>query len=358
MEVPDPLVYLGLLGIIAIAGVGVWTKLREIIPFAYPNARIRAKEGHLIDEDKYRELADSRSLEEVTSILEESDYNIPEEINSKTLENTLDKELIQTYQTLSNILPKNVRPIFEHLKREWDIKNLIVILKAKESGTDPQPYLTEVGELTDLFEDIISSEEPSEPLKDTRYYQAVRDYQVEEDKKVSELETELYEDYYNELKEKLEDNKDLKEYFGKQIDLKNISFILRGKVSNMDKERIQNSVIGGGTLNQQTLDKMIQAENIDTAISVLEGTEYFESISDITGQGLEKAETIERSLMNYNVKMGRDISIQQPIGLGPTIGYISRKKAEIKNLKAIITGVKNNLPSDKIKKFLVGMEAE
>ena len=348
--------YLLIAVFLIVTGFMLYRRLKSVIPYAYPNARIRAREGNLIDKSKYQELTNSRSLEELASSMEEAGYKVPDEKNSSTLERSLDSEMINTYSMLGEILPEEVSSVFRLLRSEWDIKNLLTIIKTRKAGEKVElDDLTREGELKERHEEILESEDLVEALKGTRYEDPIREYELE-DKNMLELENKLYKDYFDRLMREAENNVRMKSYFGRKIDIKNISFILRSKIEDTDKSDIKANLIDAGTLNESSLTDMVQAENFDTAISKLEDTKYFEIISEAEGDGLDLVGNIERNLLKRNIELGEEVSYQDPMGVGPTVSFISKKEAEIRNLKAIVTGIKNDLNSDLIIDYLVGVK--
>lgn len=357
MEISNSTLYLLIAVFLGLTGLMLYRRLKSVVPYAYPNARIRAKEGSLIDKSKYQELTNSRSLEELASSMEEAGYEVPDKKDSFNLERSLDTQLLDIYSMLDEILPKKVSSIFNHLKFKWDIKNLITIIKARETGKElDTEELMDKGEIGEKLEEILESEDLVEALKGTRYEEYVREYELE-DRTILELENKLYKDYYNRLMREAENNARMRSYFGRKIDIKNISFILRSQIENIENEDVKTSLIEGGTLNQSTLNEIIESENFETAISRLENTKYYETISEAEGKGLELVGDIERKLKKKNIELGEKVSYQDPMGVGPTVSYISKKEAEIRNLKAIVTGIKNDLNSELIMDYLIGVKS-
>lgn len=62
---------------------------------------------------------------------------------------------------------------------------------------------------------------------------------------------------------------------------------------------------------------------------------------------------IVTALDGYLVKVGKDISITQPFGIGPAIGYLSMKDMEIRNVRTLARGIEVGLSPDEIRNLIM-----
>ncbi|HOP09535.1 MAG TPA: V-type ATPase subunit, partial [Candidatus Methanofastidiosa archaeon] len=121
--------------------------VRQISPFAYPNARIMAKQGKIISNGTFGELAESRSLEEIVNMLKETEYVdylnkfVGEGYKVTDIERALNNHLAAVYDEVYHITPDSVNPIFEVLLKRWDIENIIRTLRCLDAKKDPNDYL-------------------------------------------------------------------------------------------------------------------------------------------------------------------------------------------------------------------------
>ncbi|HIP34730.1 MAG TPA: V-type ATP synthase subunit C, partial [Methanothermococcus okinawensis] len=102
------------------------------------------------------------------------------------------------------------------------------------------------------------------------------------------------------------------------------------------------------------LKELAEAESMENIVSSLEGTEYSNIISGCLEE-YEKTKSIyvfERALDNYLVELGRRLSLRQPFGVGPIIGFITSKEMEIKKLKIIIKGKIEGLSARDIRELI------
>lgn len=108
-------------------------KLKNIVPYIYPNARIRAKEARFIQKDLFDEMIAVSSLSEVFSILENTDYaeylqNIPSN-NPEDFEISIDSYLSNLYHEIEGFIPKKDLNLMKILMTRWDARNLKYVLR-------------------------------------------------------------------------------------------------------------------------------------------------------------------------------------------------------------------------------------
>ena len=149
----------------------------------------------------------------------------------------------------------------------------------------------------------------------------------------------------------------LHNYIGTMVDVANIKVIIRAKADNLKYEDIEAYMISDGyQVREWKLKELMEAEDVEGVISGLEGTDYAPLLSEAMSEFKETSSmaSFESSLDNFVVKTAKTISLKNQFGIGPMIGFLSRKEIEIKNLKIIARGKREGgMSPSMIKEMLI-----
>lgn len=344
----------GVLAIVAVIVVVSTIKpVLNMYPYTYPNARVRARKGRLFTEKQFSEIIESQNIEEVKNYLRGfPDY--AKYIDQYPLEKALDAQLAETYDLLARITPDNSKDAFRFLLRKWDIENIKSIIIAKEVGLSRDETLDLVvpfGELSDRLETLLDAKDINEVingLEDTDYPQVMEDAipVYEETGLLLPIEASL--DKYL-LKNLLrtaatpeDDNTSLlHEYIGSIVDANNIKTIIRAKADGLKYDNIEPYMISEGyQVREWKLKDLMEAEDINGVISGLEGTDYAPTLSEALNKYSETGSiaTFESALDKYVNETAHNIALKNQFGIGPMIGFLNKKEKEVRNLKIIVRG--------------------
>ncbi len=125
------------------------------------------------------------------------------------------------------------------------------------------------------------------------------------------------------------------------VDVANIKIIIRAKADNLKYEDIEAYMISDGyQIREWKLKELMEAEDVAGVVSGLEGTDYAPMLSDAMSDYTETSSmaSFENALDSHVAKTAKTISLKNQFGIGPMIGFLSRKESEIKNLKIIARG--------------------
>jgi V/A-type H+-transporting ATPase subunit C len=343
--------------VIAVFGaIVVISLLRPVLgmfPYTYPNARVRARIGRIFDEKQFQEIIEAGNIEEVKNYLRGfPDY--AKYIDQYPLEKALDTQLAENYDLVARITPDNSKDAFRFLLKKWDIRNIKSIIIAKEAGLNSKETLDLVvpyGDLTDKLDALVDADDINEilnTLEGTEYAPILEDaiplYQ--ETGILLPLEASLDKYLLKNLLRTVSTPEDdntsyLKTYVGNMVDGANLKIILRAKVDGLKYEDIEPYMISEGyQIREWKLKDLMESEDVAGVISGLEGTEYApllaEAMANYNDTGSISA--FEIALDNNVVETAKKISLKNQFGIGPMIGFLSRKEKEIKNLKIIVRG--------------------
>jgi len=343
--------------VLAIFGViVVISTIRPVLsmfPYTYPNARVRARMGRIFTEKQFSEIIESGNIEEVKNYLRGyPDY--AKYIDQYPLEKALDIQLAENYDLVARISPENSRDSFKFLLKKWDIKNLKSIIIAKEVGLSPEETMDLVipfGELSDKLDALIDADDINEvlsALEGTEYTQILEDsIPIYQESRMllpleSSLDKYLLENLLRTVATPEDDNTAyLKNYVGDLVDSTNLKIILRAKVDGLKFDDIEPYMITDGyQIREWKLKDLMEAENVSGVVSGLEGTDYAsllaEAMTDYNETG--SIASFETALDDHVNDTAKKISLKNQFGIGPMIGFLSRKEREIKNLKIIARG--------------------
>lgn len=341
----------------------------DMFPYTYPNARVRARKGRLFTEKEFSEIIEAQNLEEVKNYLRGvPDY--AKYIDQYPLEKALDTQLAETYDLIARITPDNSKETFKFLLKKWDIRNIKSIIIAKEAGLSTDQTLELIvpfGELSDKLDSLIEADTVTEVLnglEGTEYPKILEDAIPIYNETGLLLPLEASLDKYL-LKNLLrasatpeDDNTNyLHNYIGTMVDVANIKIIIRAKADNLKYDDIEPYMISDGyQVREWKLKELMEAEDIAGVVSGLEGTDYAPMLSDAMTDFTETRSmaSFESALDSHVNETAKTISLKNQFGIGPMIGFLSKKEREIKNLKIIARGKREEgFSSSMIKEMMI-----
>lgn len=353
----------------AVIVVITFRPLMEYYPYTYPNARVRAKIGKILNDKQITELADSESLDEVKNYLRgQKDY--AKFIDKYPIEKALDANLAESYDLLARIAPKDLKPTFDLMLDQWDIKNIKSVLIAKEAklnDEETRELLVPYGVLKDDQDKLIEADSVQDiivALEGTPYAKLLEDAlpAYNENKTLLTLESALDNYYYERLLAKSASQADdntrmLHSYVGTKIDISNIKIILRAKADGLTYDQINPYVINRGyQLREWKLKEFMESEDMNSLLSSIESSEYGSIITDHIPEynSTQSITVFDEALDSYERDMANNIFRKKPFGVGPIIGFMNKKETEIKNLKIIARSKRGPvLPGSEIKEMLL-----
>jgi V/A-type H+/Na+-transporting ATPase subunit C len=341
----------------------------NLFPYTYPNARVRARAGRMFSEKEFSEIIEAENVEEIKNYLRGvPDY--AKYIDQYPLEKALDSQLAESYDLIARIAPDNSKEVFNFLLKKWDIRNIKSIIIAKQAGLDLDETLNLIvpfGALTDKIDSLIESDTVNEVingLEGTEYPKILEDVisSYNETGLLLPLESAL--DKYllvNLLRSSATPEDDntslLHNYIGTMVDVANIKIILRAKAYNLKYDDIESYMISDGyQIRDWKLKELMEAEDVGSVISSLEGTSYAPILSEAMTEYTETSSmsSFENALDSHVYDTAKTISLKNQFGIGPMIGFLNKKEREIRNLKIIARGKREGgFSSSMIKEMLL-----
>ncbi|ASI99188.1 V-type ATP synthase subunit C [Thermococcus celer] len=334
--------------------------LWKYTPYSYPNARISAMEAKLLTEQRFNELAESRTLQNFVVGLEDTDYrDYLANVSSYTVEEVeraLESALAGTYELMIKILPKRVGPFFRLMLEEWDIRNVSSVVKAKLGGEVASDYIIEIGPMLPKVKAMAEAktlEEILVILEGTPYEEPYQRLLLGE-VSVQRFETELYRMHYEKLLDyalsrKGEERVILEEFVRLRIDRANILTVLRGKSAKMSAEELRSLIIPGGSVK---LDPLLHVEDLSMALAELDSTRYGKVIRDVREEVERDLSVLERTLEDYILRRMKELARFYPLSVATPLGYILQKEREVRKLGAMAKLIEDGVHPERIKELV------
>lgn len=336
-------------------------------------AKCRAKFATLLRDDDYHALASIKSVSGVASFLmHNSDYSDDlkgvdiNNISRAQLEELLYANLMRSYKSLYVFTHGTLRGFIGAMTRKFNI-NIILKLAMKLSnptliGDDGiGVVLNSANNDVDMLK--ISAAQNLEQLKaaveDTKYKKIFAD-SIEDGKlNYLTLEVALYNDYYNQIYSKFVDkrkgaaNESIKKLLHLDVDLTNISIILRMKFAfdaKADKVIPLLLTIKGGRDRREyiMLCEMTKSEFVE----YLRSSKYRKLA--FIGENMSTAEYMSNYL---NVYYRRLMNSPTPSFEHP-FAYLWLKELEIQNLIHVIEGIRYGISPEKIIEKIITVETD
>jgi V/A-type H+-transporting ATPase subunit C len=363
------IVILAFLAIGAVIVIVASRPVLDIYPYLQPNARVRARKGRLFNEKQLSEIIEADNIEEVTNYLrgfkDYADY-----VDKYPIEKALDVQLAESYNLISRIAPNSVKDTFSLLAKKVDISNIKSLIAAKEMGLSREEtlnFLIPVGNHYETFEQLADVKTVSDVingLDGTEYATLLEDAlpAYNESKMVLPLESALDKYFLESILSKsavATDNNSrlLHEFIGTQVDVANLKLIIRAKNDNLSFDEAGSFLIKSGyQIREWKMKDLLESDSVSDIVGRLEGTDYHEVLSESLPEYNEKnsLEVLEKALDDLVYQTAKSLSIQNTLGVGPIISYLTKKENETKNLKLILRAKRDvNFSISEIQEMLV-----
>lgn len=333
---------------------------------------MRVRKSKLIPREDYLRLL-NMSIPEITRFIEETQYKreIDELASSfqgiDLIELALSWNLAKEYQSIQEISPGILKRFTRSYLRKWDIQNVLTIFRGKTQGMKPgkiREILVPAGEMDRVFLDrLVKEENPErilEALKGKSVYPVIAAgfATAITEESFAKIENELYKEFYaNLLSEAMsgfKGGKQFLEYILLDIDMMNIRNMFRLRADRL-QEKAGTMMIPGGTFSIGDFEDLIVLEDEKDFIEALKSKLKLKSLLVLLDElSSEKSlREIEIDLIKVQLAQMESLSKLNPFSIHPILTYLEKKKYEIFNLRAIARGKEVNLPTDRIRGYLV-----
>ncbi len=346
--------------------------VQNITPYLYMNARLKAKEGRLITRPQLEEMTVSHSLSDISSILEGTVYGSEMQglmiNNAETLEEMLQKHKASLYNEIMGMMPNKITDVFSYLCQELEIntvKSLLRDIHTQKPAGQISLLATSTGELqAEKLKRMSESRNIAEmiPLLEGTSYESLMETlpAYEQSKKLNALESLLDRIILTDTWKVISKRGDLpllQDYFATKVDVLNLKVLLRAKRDHLSWDEIEMFLFPQENLFHQAKTSYGEEEDIRGLITSLETTPFYNSLMEVLPE-YEKTHSLlplEKVLDEFILRTGWDISVKHPFGIGPLVGFLSLKEAEIKNIRALAVAKEANLNHEETRSLMVSI---
>jgi len=328
----------------------------------------------------------NKNLDYVYSILKRTPYHsevstlTAQELDAAHLETALLKSYMRTCEMVMEHSPKTVRLLVSWYLKKFEVENIKTILRSKIAGVgveEAMKYITPVGKLDDgncrrILEKARNVRGVVGLLLDLEYgfvlMDVLREYEKNGDLLL--METAMFEYIYTELwraAEKLRglDEKIAKTVLGVELAALDIKVILRSKMMGLNEEQVKRYLVLYSRLfDERRLGEAIREVDVGACIAALKiasrlpmTRDFQYMLNDVkkeytASRSLTRVERrLDESLLETNLRMLKRYT--QYFNIGLVLAFINLKWFEVRNLRAIMKGIEEKVPSDKIKDLLI-----
>lgn len=344
--------------------------LRNILPYLYMTARIRAKEARLLKPETMDDMINSGSIAEIASILENSEYAFAMQglvlDSSESIEALLVRQTAEIYSEVVHMLPKKAKNQFIFLQLQWDVKNIKTVLRGVRKSVSPDTILSKLIPFGELDPELLRKMAESPTVEDilplfenTRYEpltQMLGAY--EQDKNLVVLEALLDKIHLEEMWKAITLDRELlllKPTFSARIDALNLKLVFRAKRDHLLLGDIEKYLISGGELPESIKTGFEELDDIAELVSELEGTVFHKPLMDSLQeyQQTGKLIVLEKAIDETALLISKETAVKVPYGIAPLLGFLSLKETEIRNIRAISRSKECGLLPEDIKQLVL-----
>jgi V/A-type H+-transporting ATPase subunit C len=346
--------------------------VQNITPYLYMNARLKAKEGKLITKAQFEDMVSAHSLSEISSLLEGTAYGNEMQgvmINdAEALEEVLTKHRAALYGEIMGMMPAKIKDVFSYLDRDAEastIKGIFRDIHGQLATEDETQELVPTSEFhEETLKRMYESRSVAEliPLLEGTSYEPLMEKlpAYEQTKKLNVFESAVDNLVLTETWKVISSRNDLSQihdYFATKIDLMNLKVLLRAKRDRLSWDEIENFLLPQGNLFQHAKTSFGEEDDVRGLINSLEGTPIYAPLMEIFPE-YEKTSSLvplEKAVDEFLLRTGWDISVKHPFGVGPLMGFLSLKEAEMRNVRTIAVAKEAQLDQDEIRSLMVSI---
>jgi V/A-type H+-transporting ATPase subunit C len=312
--------------------------------YAYLTTRLKGMEHKLLTQEKFKSILESKSLDGLSQLLENTDYKKISYKNLEELNKFLDEYFIQFLNTISVFVPSAVKYCIFVLKEYIKLQDLKLIIKSVIKND--KTFLDFLSPLTK-----IQSNTNNLKFLNTKEFKKIKKRILKhiEKKELSHINYELENHFFKSIKKTIDKRKleIVKDLMKKRADILNIVIKLR---SILLKSDIDNYLDYGFI----EIKKIKKQKTFDGLISSLKHTEYHPIFSRIMDEFNKTGDmsVFDRVMDEFLMEFLKKAKASDPLGFGFIFWFIIAKDREIKKLKATFKIISDDLSKDYFEVFV------
>jgi len=310
--------------------------------FAQSVARIRFLETKMLDKAKIEALVEAKGFDDCLRILQDSRYS--EYVAMSSYEEGLRLAIEDFYRDMYKTSP--IKEVVDILAIRYDGHNTKCLVKGKLTGIDTSGIVIDAGKIpAEKLKLMIKEESFRDMPKTLRFYveKALEGYKNAQDPQ--QIDITLDKGMYQYMLEVAKNSglDFLVDIVRLMIDIVNIKSFIRIKIQDKGKEFLHGTYIAGGHLDVDVFVNNL-SDSLENFSNKIMHTDHFKWVKEGIGEYIKDGDLggMEKYGDNYILDYLRKTKFIS-FGPEPIISFIIAKENEIRALRIILTGKKNEV---------------
>ena len=357
------------IGLLLLSLAGLWRLLGPYLSYLYVNARIRAKEARLLRDDTIEAMVHADSVQEIAALLEHSEYaDLMQGLvvaDAESIEQLLQQQAADMQAEVSRLLPLRARTAATLLRQQWDVRNIKMICRGFAASLPAEQVragLVAAGDLErtllDAMIDAATMADALLLLGDTAWAQLAEAAADPGATRLAMIERRLDCLLLGRAWDAVSVDRemaDLQEICAARIDAYNCLALLRAKHDRLLLSDIGDALVPGGLLPERAIRTFDEIDDVADLVSMLEGTWIHpcleQQLAEYENSGMLGC--FEHALETWQLQQGCGVALRRPYGIAPVLGYLSRREAEMRTVRAVARAKEAGLSAEIIATFIV-----
>lgn len=339
--------------------------------YGYSTGRVKAMKSLLLRPAHLDEMIKVHSVEAMVELLQKTDYKADlaaaalGQQGSRIIEMGVSRNFSKVVKKLVGAAPETDKKALRALLIRWELNNLKILLNARRLGKgyeEIRPYLFEVGGMDEEdFARIMKADEAGLPreLRKTelgaKMLNLVPGGAGHKQDAIAKLEIAVDSEIYTIMDRALagtrnEDVAPIRRLLKKEADARNIMIIERLKLHGTPRDKIEASLLHGGTLDKQTIGRLLEAKELSALPVLLK--QRFPNL-ELKGEGRKALAELEISLEKSLAAQKLKAFHASVLSVGVIMGFLMLKEEEINNLRKVAKAKEFKMPESEVRDMLV-----
>lgn len=306
------------------------------------DASCKSREKYLLGKEKYQRLIDGQSYKDSLKLLREFGFSqkSPEDADISTLLYNEEEDLIDF---IKEYAPKG--GVNNYFLLPYDFINAEALLKCQKLGLSEQKYLTHQGVLTiDELKDALLGK-PCKIKEINKAFTTALELFETTTPTGAMIDTIFTTNMYLAMRRLVKNSTTLK-FINREIDLKNISIILRSQ----SLEEYYNLKLPSNTLNKG-LEEVLIGKDKQKILQAFKSHALYPFIEKAVAEMGSPLVNFEKLSESYNLSTLKETRFFNR-GVEPYLLYVCYRKADIKNVRLIMVSLRSGVDKESIKQKL------
>lgn len=351
----------------------------ELTDYGYVNARVRGMRSYLLGKDFFMRLVEANDMEAVQSLLDQTVYR--REVNEAIImkpenpdyDQALSLNLIASFRKILDATGGEAHQLTAILLSRYDVLNIKTVLRGKKGNATPGEVISLLVPVGDVKMQVLEEMARAREMRDainvlvsnqSKYGRVLASaypaYQKSDnDLAVLELALDKYhfKSEIGQLTGRDSNVEMVRAITVAEIDLRNISTLVRIRGLKLEDLEVKNLCIEGGTL---TPEQFLSLQRLGDIVQIV--SEYPDPrVRKVLEKALSEYQeedivAFDKELEHETTRRGAAMSNVDVLGIGVIVGFIFLKQNEIINLRIIIRGKMMDRPQANIRRDLFFIE--